>query len=874
MGITMLTISTRLADAPEGTLEFLTKHSEYLSEYSLLASIVRKILWGISYFTSLLLCAVEEVFKKAFKLIDLSDAWTSAGGGDLGSLFLNARFIFLSVLTVSFLVAAIAYIVGRKRPELLRNVVLSLAAISLLNPLITVAKDVLNMSYEEMIEDETASEVIILSNVHDVRYMYHNLWTTDSPNSTRDESSSSHNNLGRAISTNYSGYLGSIDRVTQAYKLIDTDEVINKGYWDWDQMEYLHYKITIGTGDNMVEVKEFFGSNLPDAVSSIIKLPGYYRYSINWLTMILELTVNTVVMVLLAYKAFKIIYDFIFGEIIVVVSAGNVYSNEFLKKAVNKMLMSFFAIIALLFSYKFYVLVTAWINATFGGQISQHLIRVLLTGFAGFVAIDGPQKVIDMLGIDVGLKDSLSAARTALDAYRAGKTASDSTQAGRTRAAYRQKIADRDATTLYNEKHKVPDQEGNRRSDNPQIPESVPGSVQDYATYQPEPDDSGNMQYSLDGGKTWHNAENSEEDVNAPSGQIMFRSAAAGDTKGKGLEYTLDGGKTWHPVNSQTQQIQGSSGGNVRVRSAETNEDKKDYAGKTGSHESAAPRKTSETGGGASREYSNDGGKTWHPVENGKPIPMAEDGVTLIRKAESAPETTKAPDPTTAAPETTKAAETTNAAPERTKTATRNESEAGSSSANEKEETSGIHKEETDPKTTGGRVLPREHAGESKTLTDNNPPRSGDNSAKTENEIPSHTNTSGPHGSTAKTASEKENNNPAYADGPSANGNQHPKSNTEALAPERAFDAADAPENVPQTDARRIAQNDVLDVTKTEQKTDSSKTSVEVLEQGNRIDDAPHTGSAESEADSNNDDPNSISSRINDLTNKILGEDD
>ena len=143
-GITDIMLKT-----DDNIIQFLSNNAEYFEPWSLMDSLIRWILWSLTFMLNVVLSAVESIFSYAFKLVDLSNAWGSSfeafsggnlsgiwsgfdgadTGGALNGIFSTVSWVMLGIFYVSFIMVAVAYIVGKKRPEILKNLLLSLATI-------------------------------------------------------------------------------------------------------------------------------------------------------------------------------------------------------------------------------------------------------------------------------------------------------------------------------------------------------------------------------------------------------------------------------------------------------------------------------------------------------------------------------------------------------------------------------------------------------------------------------------------------------------------------------------------------------------------------------------------------------------------------
>lgn len=139
----------------------------------------------------------------------------------------------------------------------------------------------------------------------------------------------------------------------------------------------------------------------------------YYRYQFSFGFPFIALLVMAIVTILVGIKAGRLIYEIVFGQLLVLIfSATDISSGQRTKKAIQYTMSCFFVIIFMVISLKIYSIFVPWISNQGGAGAILALI-----GFSWGV-IDGPNIVQQLIGIDAGLS---SAWKTAIGLGAAGK---------------------------------------------------------------------------------------------------------------------------------------------------------------------------------------------------------------------------------------------------------------------------------------------------------------------------------------------------------------------------------------------------------------------------------------------------------------------
>lgn len=131
------------------------------------------------------------------------------------------------------------------------------------------------------------------------------------------------------------------------------------------------------------------------------KNESYYRYDINWLTLLTTLAVMAFTLFSIAYKLARLSFELTFNYILaLLVAPADIHDGQKTKKIMQSILNTFLVIILIFLSMKIYMIGTAYVANELEGL--AYLIALIAFSVA---VIDGPNIVERLFGIDAGLKN-------------------------------------------------------------------------------------------------------------------------------------------------------------------------------------------------------------------------------------------------------------------------------------------------------------------------------------------------------------------------------------------------------------------------------------------------------------------------------------
>ena len=127
----------------------------------------------------------------------------------------------------------------------------------------------------------------------------------------------------------------------------------------------------------------------------------YYRYSLNWVTLLTTMVVMAFTLFSIAYKLARLSFELAFNYILaIIIAPADIHDGQKTKKILQSILNTFLVIILIFLSMKVYMIGTAYLADELSGL--AYLIALIAFSVA---VVDGPNIVERLFGIDAGLKN-------------------------------------------------------------------------------------------------------------------------------------------------------------------------------------------------------------------------------------------------------------------------------------------------------------------------------------------------------------------------------------------------------------------------------------------------------------------------------------
>ncbi|MGA5675792.1 pLS20_p028 family conjugation system transmembrane protein, partial [Bacillus bombysepticus] len=193
---------------------------------------------------------------------------------------------------------------------------------------------------------------------------------------------------------------------------IDFNETVDADLASGEAEDALNRKLVLSY-DNKLETEK-----LENGWFDVFK-EAYYRWSLNWGSVLLSLIVTAFALLVSIVKVGRIIYELAFHNIFgALVAATDISSGQRLKKIINEIFSCYAVIFCMALLLKIYSLYIGWLATKDFGFMGWGNALLLLAG--SWAVIDGPNIVERILGIDAGLQSGWKTMMGGMMAAKAG----------------------------------------------------------------------------------------------------------------------------------------------------------------------------------------------------------------------------------------------------------------------------------------------------------------------------------------------------------------------------------------------------------------------------------------------------------------------
>lgn len=200
-----------------------------------------------------------------------------------------------------------------------------------------------------------------------------------------------------------------------------------------DINEYMDYK-----NDNELKNPDLWKSKLSvdgDGKASITDMGGglgsffglandkYYRYSVNWWTVIITLAVSCIALFFMSLKVARIIWEIAAHQLIgPFIAVTDLASGQRMKEFLRSLVSLFAVLFMIMLMYGLYFLGMSYINSfSAGSQGVNAVAKIIMQMALAWMMIDGANIIERVTGVDAGLKSGYQAVIGALAAGKAVK---------------------------------------------------------------------------------------------------------------------------------------------------------------------------------------------------------------------------------------------------------------------------------------------------------------------------------------------------------------------------------------------------------------------------------------------------------------------
>lgn len=382
--------------------------------------VIRSIGWGI---LKILVWIVNYIEDGVNGILQWNDFYSSSG---VGKLMTQLTPFVIGLFLIALIYLGFQFMTNKidKREEVLMNVLMAFSLIFLVPALMPYMDKVLKVGVSQLEGEENLklSESLIKQNVADVKYYVNSGFAFNQLGLPIDKSVGKGEKRGSSNYEKANKVLGTQLSITEKLD-IQNDKFawLSTGYKaELKRNNKLGHDFlmtrTVYEGDgNKVRLKALADNKIP---TTTLGQESYYRYHINWGTLIFSFAVIGIALAITVIKMARVIFDLGFHAIFgMFVAATDLTGGQRTKKIVTEIVSSFAVLFVMVLILKLFTLYVNWVtglSSTVGGVI---MVLMLIAG--AWALIDAPDIVQRLLGIDAGLRSGWQAM---MGAYAGAKT--------------------------------------------------------------------------------------------------------------------------------------------------------------------------------------------------------------------------------------------------------------------------------------------------------------------------------------------------------------------------------------------------------------------------------------------------------------------
>lgn len=372
--------------------------------------VIRSVGW---YFLKTLIWIVNYIEDGVNGILQWNDFYESSG---VGKLMTQLTPFVIGLFLIALIYLGFQFMTNKidKREEVLMNVLMAFSLIFLVPALMPYMDKVLKVGVSQLEGEENLklSESLVKQNVADVKYYVDSGFAFNQLGLPIDKSVGKGEKRGTTDYTKANKISGTQLNITEKLD-VQNDKFawLSTGYKaELKRNNKLGHDFlmtrTVYEGDgNKVRLKALADNKIP---TTTLGQESYYRYHINWGTLIFSFVVIAVALAITVIKMARVIFDLGFHAIFgMFVAATDLTGGQRTKKMVTEIVSSFAVLFVMVLILKLFTLYVNWVtglSSTIGGVI---MVLMLIAG--AWALIDAPDIVQRLLGIDAGLRSGWQA---------------------------------------------------------------------------------------------------------------------------------------------------------------------------------------------------------------------------------------------------------------------------------------------------------------------------------------------------------------------------------------------------------------------------------------------------------------------------------
>lgn len=369
------------AISDDQAIQILIKNKSLFKNNDVAGSVFRYLGWGITHGLAALGNAVTKLYDICFGFVDFTKY------GPVNTFISQWKNVFVALVCLSLLFIGILLCIGwEKKPQIAINLLIVVTVVS--------ASTYIFNQLNSLISKEVRNEIIGQTNLSDTVYTtigqnIHDLVWLDK--TVGLENLNAKDNAKKVYS--------SFNK--EQFQMIDINETVDPDNVSEDAESIIKNGVIMEyTDGNKISYKL---DKLYDGVAwTDLFNKYYYRYTVDWGTMYLELLSLIIIFLFMSYKVIKILYEIVVHRLLVYLYAANLNNNQKVLKILDSLKDSYILLILTTVLIKFYLLASKYISAWDISGLTKGLILIFLS----FAVIDGPNLIQRLTGTDIGASDS------------------------------------------------------------------------------------------------------------------------------------------------------------------------------------------------------------------------------------------------------------------------------------------------------------------------------------------------------------------------------------------------------------------------------------------------------------------------------------
>ncbi len=365
--------------------EILVKNNELFTNNSIAGSVLRTIGWGLLFILALLGSACADLYDTCFGFVDFTTY-------EKVTVFIDDfKPVFIALICASLVFLGILLIFWQeKKPKFVMNLVIAVLVVSSSSFIIDSMNGFLASDVRSEIMGNGKSSGMVYetigSNIHDLLYL-------DAK-------------VGLSNLNGMTGKIKNSDITYDSFKeeqfmTLDINETVEPDDVKEESQDIVEKEVSAKYEDlKMV----YSVAAVYDGVAWTDLLNEYYyRYTVDWFVVYLELLSLIIVYLFMSYKVIRLLFEIVFHRFLAYLYSANLTNSQKILKILDSLKDSYIVLIMTMVCIKLYLLACKFIS---GWQISGISKGIILL-FIAFVVIDGPNLIQKLTGIDAGLSDGM-----------------------------------------------------------------------------------------------------------------------------------------------------------------------------------------------------------------------------------------------------------------------------------------------------------------------------------------------------------------------------------------------------------------------------------------------------------------------------------